>query len=121
IRKIERKECGQGVRPSIIAADSLLKKRTFCKHSFAAKSFMGGEATSLRRGRLELFCAFFHAIDRGGMLEAARRFEVTIRIAWVVVVVGKGVAVLEEELHGFDGDGKAKSLAKRQLHVGDAD
>src|SRR5205085_4587502 len=42
-----------------------------------------------------------------------------IRIAWVFVRIGKSVAVIEKELHGFDGNRETESLAKSDLHVRD--
>ena len=61
----------------------------------------------LLRTRARLVC---------GLVQPAGRFEVTIRIARIVRVVGVGVAVLEEILHHVHRDGEAQALAE-DLHV----
>src|SRR5213083_300983 len=57
--------------------------------------------------------------DIGPLVGAAGRFKIAIRIAGVVVVVGKSVAMTEEVFHRFDGNGEAEPFAEGDFHVGD--
>ena len=48
---------------------------------------------------------------------ALRRFEITVGIAWVIIVVGKRLPVIQKVLNAFHRDSKAQSLAKGQFHI----
>src|SRR5882762_7385763 len=54
-------------------------------------------------------------------MSAAWGFEVAIRVARVIIGVSEGITVIEKEFHGFDGDRKAQSFTKSDLHIRDAD
>jgi len=53
-------------------------------------------------------------------MSAAWGFEIAIRIAGIIVGVGKSVAVIEEEFDGLYWNCKTEPFAKGDFHVGDA-
>src|SRR5262245_37361029 len=60
---------------------------------------------------------FGGGIRLGRMLQPAGWFQIPIRVAGIVRVIGVGIAVPEEILHVFDRDGEANAFPK-DLHVG---
>src|SRR5439155_11645501 len=57
---------------------------------------------------------------RLGFGEARRGRQIAIGIAWVVIVMGEGIPMLQEEFDRFDWNGKAETFTESQLHVGNA-
>ena len=53
--------------------------------------------------------------------DAAGGLEIAVGVVRIVVVVGVGVAVVEEILDRVDGNGEPDALTEGQFHVGDAD
>ncbi len=54
------------------------------------------------------------------LLGPAGRLQIAIRTAGIIVVVGKGVAMLQEVLNRFHRDGKTEAFAHGDFHVGHA-
>src|SRR6267154_4659748 len=58
-------------------------------------------------------------VDHISLLHPLGRFQVSVRVARVVIGIGKGIAMIEEILHGIDRNGKAEAFTKGDFHVGD--
>src|SRR4051794_16863748 len=57
---------------------------------------------------------------RQSLAGATRRFEITVGVARIVVVVGKRVAVDEEEFNALNRNGKTEAFTKRDFHISHA-